>query len=373
METCACGNPADGQGELCAHCNALRVLGLHPDATQNQIKAAYRVLVKVWHPDRFPGDPALRETADIKLKEINSAYAYLVSASPGGRRGTRRAHAQPTPQGASAQTESKAGQASAGWKGADLSTRRSSFGWIFPALGILFRFGLAAVVLLLGRYLWIAFNVQQSAEDAAQVYDYGKENVQSVLEAPKRRFVQAVEDDLRRLHLLKNTPLAAQPQSERAASQTGTQAGEKERASNGMRQPADARNEAQTISPYLTVGSTKEEVLAMLGTPTAASADKLVYGKSELDMSGDKVIGWRIDPVTSPIRVKLWPQGPVDTSQTFFTVGDSKDVVLVVQGTPTAFTADTFEYGGSVVYFQDGEVVRWKNDPTTIPLRARNQ
>ena len=46
-------------------------LGFKPGATEEQIKQAYRDLVKVWHPDRFAGSPRLQEKAQEKLKEIN--------------------------------------------------------------------------------------------------------------------------------------------------------------------------------------------------------------------------------------------------------------------------------------------------------------
>jgi hypothetical protein len=69
--------------------------------------------------------------------------------------------------------------------------------------------------------------------------------------------------------------------------------------------------------------------------------------------------------------VKLWPQASVDPDLEYFSYGSSKDTVLVVQGTPTAFTEDKFEYGGSVVYFKNGRVVSRKNDPASILLRAQ--
>jgi outer membrane protein assembly factor BamE (lipoprotein component of BamABCDE complex) len=125
------------------------------------------------------------------------------------------------------------------------------------------------------------------------------------------------------------------------------------------------------LKPYVTVGSTRDEVLAQQGTPTASSEDKLVYGTSELYLKDGRVVGWRIDPFSSPIRVKLWPQSPVDSDLEFFTVNSTKDEVLVVQGTPTEFSEDTFKYGDSVVFFSRNRVVNWKNDPGSVPLRAR--
>jgi hypothetical protein len=52
-------------------------LGLLPGASPEKVKKAYRTMVKAWHPDRFRLDPALRELAHEKLKEINEAYRKL--------------------------------------------------------------------------------------------------------------------------------------------------------------------------------------------------------------------------------------------------------------------------------------------------------
>jgi hypothetical protein len=58
-----------------------RLLDLRPDASRDDVKQAYRELTKVWHPDRFGHDAALRARAEEKLKAINEAYATIVSSS----------------------------------------------------------------------------------------------------------------------------------------------------------------------------------------------------------------------------------------------------------------------------------------------------
>ena len=45
------------------------------DATDKQITAAYKKLVKKWHPDKQPAD--LKEAAENKFIEIQQAYETL--------------------------------------------------------------------------------------------------------------------------------------------------------------------------------------------------------------------------------------------------------------------------------------------------------
>src|ERR1700761_2053238 len=79
MSVCACGSITNEKRPACDRCAALTSFGLTRDATQPQIKDAYRVLAKVWHPDRFHNDDQLRAKAEEKLKEINSAYQLLTT------------------------------------------------------------------------------------------------------------------------------------------------------------------------------------------------------------------------------------------------------------------------------------------------------
>lgn len=50
-----------------------RILGVQKDATESEIKTAYRKLVMLYHPDRNVGD----KEAEIKFKQVQAAYEFL--------------------------------------------------------------------------------------------------------------------------------------------------------------------------------------------------------------------------------------------------------------------------------------------------------
>jgi hypothetical protein len=77
-----------------------QTLGVSEAASARELKEAYRDLVKVWHPDRFPQGSKLRLKAEQKTKEITAAYAEiedfrLGKRGPESRAFTRQARPEP--------------------------------------------------------------------------------------------------------------------------------------------------------------------------------------------------------------------------------------------------------------------------------------
>ena len=56
-----------------------KVLGVSPDASDEEIKKAYRRLAKKYHPDRNPGDAE----AAKKMQEVNAAYEQIKNPGAG--------------------------------------------------------------------------------------------------------------------------------------------------------------------------------------------------------------------------------------------------------------------------------------------------
>jgi len=52
------------------------VLGLKKGASLSEIKEAYKLMVRKWHPDRY-GDPIKKREAEKKMKQINRSYDIL--------------------------------------------------------------------------------------------------------------------------------------------------------------------------------------------------------------------------------------------------------------------------------------------------------
>ena len=63
--------------------NPYEVLGVKEGASEEEIKAAYKELVKKYHPDKYVNNP-LADLAEQKLQEVNEAYDMLMKNGTAG-------------------------------------------------------------------------------------------------------------------------------------------------------------------------------------------------------------------------------------------------------------------------------------------------
>jgi curved DNA-binding protein CbpA len=361
MHTCACGRTVDAAGSLCARCAALQTLELTFEASEKQIRDAYRTLVKVWHPDRFPGDKTLRETAETRVKALNAAYVFLTSKdgradAPPRARSAARPSAQPAQAGPQPRTPA-----------------RPRFR--VPTAALLKLGLIAGCVLVSGVFLMAMDSFFASDPTTGSVYSALRAHVVANARETADSLWGQAGQHWHALASYKNDPAPVAATEFSDPSQSGAESPDSQSAPDSQdsqslhrREPGASHATTTSLRPYITSGLTRDEVIAVLGAPTASTASTLAYGASELDFTNGKLSGWRI-AASAPIRVKLWPDAPVDPTLAAFKLGSTKNEVLVVQGTPTLFSESTFGYGGSRVYFENNRVVGWKNDPATVPLR----
>ena len=59
------------------------VLGVNSNASDDEIKKAYRELARKYHPDSYQNNP-LADLAEEKMKEVNEAYDAIMKMRSGG-------------------------------------------------------------------------------------------------------------------------------------------------------------------------------------------------------------------------------------------------------------------------------------------------
>ena len=59
--------------------NAYKILEIDSNASEDEIKGAYRKMAKKYHPDKLRGqDPAMIKGAEEKFREVQKAYETLM-------------------------------------------------------------------------------------------------------------------------------------------------------------------------------------------------------------------------------------------------------------------------------------------------------
>lgn len=294
------------------------ILGLKPDCSLADLKAARRRLVKSWHPDRFPAGSVEKHQAEEHIKDINTAfdrltahhaiYGELPRATATARRGPSVIVVDPAPDQESQRAQDSSTSPRTTEDGAADDNHKSP--WRYRSLR--WAVGLLAAALI------------------AEIVRTGL--FESPTYTPSAAGPTPVPGETR-----------APPASERST-----------RPSHGQE--------------YFTIGSTLGDVYAIQGVPTGTENGIWHYGKSKVFFANGAVTSWEHDPA-DPLKATVLPEGTKSVAPVF-TLGSTKAEVRAIQGAPLTESDTLWDYGLSKVYFQDGRVTGWDSSPMH-PLRAR--
>jgi len=309
-----------------------RVLGLEPGVSLEELKQTHKDLVKVWHPDRFADDPRLQQKAQEKLKEINEAYEQVLSDAFPAPRLTA-----PVPDSPPVQPERRPPQASAG----------------------------------AGRYPPGPFGPFQTAPAQSPLKRL------RLLRNPFRSAAGLGVVGLGALLLTLSFVLTNNDDGRRRDAAGANEASSGERASD-----KPAGEYLPPSGPAFGLGSTKDEVLTIQGTPTSVEGNRWMYELSSIDFSEGKVESYA--NISRNLHVRLRPAGDSAAGRLrgYFTLGSSPDEVLGVQGTPTSVEGRRWRYESSSVDFSGGKVESYANvsrnlhvqiSPVSDPTAARSR
>ena len=292
MGVCDCGRSTNDARSMCDRCGALLLFGLTHDATQTEIKDAYRTLAKVWHPDRFNSDEQLRHKAEEKLKEINSAYQLLTAPETAHSTRSRASSQEPDFQRSSA--ASSAGEPTPRGRARPVASsfraKRNRKTWLIVFVGIPIVCGIAGYLEFGNPTLWerwkMAFTSGSATHPAATPASEGPHPQAGEKSVSNGQEGNSEQDRDGRARSAQKAAAHAPP---RAAT---------DRASLVV-YPAD-----DPQVPYFTVGSTKNDVIRVQGRPSRIAGNTFEYGKSKVYFQNGRVESWRIDS-NSPLKARM--------------------------------------------------------------------
>lgn len=295
---------------------ALEILGVGPDSTPQDIKLAYRDLAKVWHPDRFPNDSRVRRKAEEKLKEINHAYKVLQGYDPVSR-GRSRPNAnrktEPKPENEHQRPDDSEQYSSSPPFGRKGDGRTASpipkFKNRIPRWAYIIGVILAIRV---GGHLVEMSKTERTYRPSTPTYAPGPVVVKQPdsFPPPKSGDPKIVLPPTGQ-DVITAPTIASPKQIDRISPDRPKASGSEIHGSAGppIPAPTSALREKTNRVPegFFSLGSTKDEVLAIQGTPNEINDRYWKYGYSRVDFKGDRVVSWDVSP-SSPLKVRAKDQ-----------------------------------------------------------------
>ena len=378
---------------------AYDILGIPRGASEAGARAAYKDLVAVWHPDRFQNNARLRQKAEAKLKQINVAF-QTIEAAGFPKRPPGMASERPT------EPQTKAGPSPP-----ESSTKRrgSRRRWVFAALvlatlcflipkarhervhqstpldpGLSTRVGqdevsprvpslknsTEAPIPLVGETLSAPIpNIGPPTANKGSGPEVTSGQASGAGRAAGYFTLGSTEDEVRKVQGTPTRMLGDTWGYEYSSVEFGPDGTviAYSDISHNLKVRVVASSKSQKSGRF-TIGSTKDEVLAVQGTPTRVAGDTWGYEYSSVEFGPDgAVVGY--SDISDNLKVRVTPRIKTKNPGTF-TVGSTKDEVLAVQGTPTRVAGDTWGYEYSSVEFGPNRtVVSYANISNNLKVR----
>lgn len=284
------------------------VLGVSPDTDWETLRAHYKRLISRWHPDRFAADIGQRHLAEERSKRITVAYQalekyrreygalpfLLPAAQSDGVQG--RAHdADPASDGAGSSYCSEAGMARTDEQGRAKRARRR-------------RVAFAAVFLIAALYFVPDYLGEMMPRDDYPVNSIHEPDIPQIppghAEGPGGQLIISIGSTLGDVFAIQGIPTRTQGDTWHYGSShirfaDGKVIAWSEDAADPLR---IARNQpVQLRHGTFKVGSTKDDVRAVQGTPVTETADLWDYGLSRVYFEQNRVVRWEESPM-QPLR-----------------------------------------------------------------------
>ena len=289
-----------------------RILDLEPGATMAEVKSSYRELVKVWHPDRFPNDPKFQKRGADKLKQINSAYERI---SKGGvtqpHRSPPAAEANaPQAENRTPQAEKKAPQVEKTAHSTGTASSRNGTQQEFPPQspyssrkptspskenqGIRFLQIVAVIVIFIVVMAVLSddHSQRQSKDPSPPSTTFQPESPRAIAntvnpsrQVPTNADFQTAQPNISPMQD-KRIPDYALVPMRNVASKLPT--------AISARAQAPTANSSQSVhsNGFFTIGSDKDEVLSVQGTPSQMNDNEFSYAYSSVRFRDGRVIAW---------------------------------------------------------------------------------
>ncbi|MBD3266544.1 DnaJ domain-containing protein [bacterium] len=358
------------------HYKYYEILELQPGASLDEIKAAYRDLCKIWHPDRFSESERLQLRAETKLKEINEAYEILRKNAEAEKKSQAgRSHAQPRqqprpePQNTQSKTYSHTHreQKSDFYNFDDINKTYSEYSDTasstakYAAYAFLILIGIAffAETKMLSRF----FEKTQEIQPAEDVTQAQGEEQEKTKDEPKQKPIEFIK-------IIPTPQLLNQEKAKQIVFIPTTKPAP-------PRPTPSPRKISIKRGSYFSMGSISADVISVQGEPDSITGGPLLdyevwhYGPSTVTISTSnrRVVEWSNDGNNLMVRLK---PGKQITQAEHIKPGMHKDDVLRLHGTPDKIMKSR-ALGYEILHYGLSTVKISLNDETVQDVRNKGK